>query len=461
MPGGGWVSTHQDVTEQRSTEMRIRHLARHDSLTDLPNRLMFRETMEAAKARIDRGQMLAVLAIDLDHFKAVNDTLGHGAGDAVLTMVADRLRACCRETDMVARLGGDEFAVLSAQVDRPNDAAVLAARIVKQIGEPFVLDTHNVMIGASVGIALAPGDGSDADTLLNNADLALYRAKKEGRGAFHFFEQSMDAALQQRRAVEQGLRQALTRNEFRLVFQPLFNLVQNRICGLEALLRWYHPERGTIAPAEFVPIAEETGLIVAIGAWVLRESCKAAAHWPEDVSISVNLSTLQFRNRNLVDEVEQALQQSGLNPARLELEITESLLLADGPATLAVLHDLRKLGVRVAMDDFGTGYSSLAYLRSFPFDKIKIDQSFVKELSSKEDSRAIVGAVIGLGRSLGMATIAEGIETEDQLQVVRDQGCTEVQGFLLSPPLPQSAIDRLFREKAGMEEWTRSVRRAD
>jgi len=305
---------------------------------------------------------------------------------------------------------------------------------------------------------VAPGDGDNAETLLKNADLALYRAKHDGRGAYHFFEKGMDAALQERRALEMGLRQALVRNEFRLVFQPLFNLKEGRICGLEALLRWYHPERGTIAPSDFIPIAEEVGLIVPIGEWVLREACRAAASWPDHVHIAVNLSTVQFRNRNLFQQVKAALAEAGLNAERLELEVTESLLLVDSASTLQTLFDLRKLGVRISMDDFGTGYSSLSYLRSFPFDKIKIDRSFVHDMSAEEDSQAIVKAVIGLGRSLGMSTAAEGVETETQLELVRDQGCTEVQGFLFSPPLPASAIDRLFSEAGGMDAWTRTLR---
>ncbi|MEX0852296.1 MAG: EAL domain-containing protein [Bauldia sp.] len=456
---GGWVATHEDVTEQHGDELRIRHLARHDPLTDLPNRLVFRESMTAAEDGIADGRTFAVLAIDLDRFKSVNDTLGHAVGDAVLKMVADRLKAAVRDSDVAARLGGDEFAILSSALAHPEDAAVLAERIVRQIGEPFVYDGHNIEIGASIGIAVAPGDGRNADTLLKNADLALYRAKTEGRGAYHFFEQDMDAALQRRRVLETGLRQAIARNELRLVFQPVFNLADNRVSGLEALVRWYHPERGTISPAEFIPIAERSGLIIPIGEWVLRQACAAAASWPDDITVSVNLSAVQFRSRGLLQHVRSALQDSGLRPQRLELEVTESLLLAEVEFTLPTLHQLRGLGVRVSMDDFGTGYSSLSYLRSFPFDKVKIDQSFVRDLASGEGGRAIVSAVIGLGRSLGMSTTAEGVETEDQLDLVRDQGCTEVQGFLLSPPLPASAVDKLFAKATGTHEWTRTLAR--
>jgi diguanylate cyclase (GGDEF)-like protein len=457
MPDGGWVATHHDITDQRRSEARIRHLARHDALTDLPNRLMFGESMSAAEGRIRRRETVGVLAIDLDHFKSVNDTLGHTVGDTILTMVADRLRNSCRDGDLVARLGGDEFAILTGALEHPRDAAALAERIVRTMAEPFDGSDHNVLIGASVGIAVAPGDGLNGESLLRNADLALYRAKRDGRGAYHFFEPGMDAALQERRALELGLRQALALDQLRLVFQPLFNLRERRICALEALLRWDHPERGTIAPADFIPIAEDSGLIVAIGEWVLRRACAVAVTWPGDVHLAVNLSTVQFRNPGLVDQVKAALDDSGLQAGRLEIEVTESLLLLDGDSTLGTLYRLSQLGVTISMDDFGTGYSSLSYLRSFPFDKIKIDQSFIRDLAGKEDSRAIVNAVIGLGRSLGMSTTAEGVETEAQLDAVREQGCTEVQGFLFSPPLPEAAVARLFGDAAGMAEWTRAL----
>jgi diguanylate cyclase (GGDEF)-like protein len=459
MPDGGWVATHQDITEQRRQEVRVHHLARQDSLTDLPNRLAFNEKMEDAEQRIRRRERLAVLAIDLDHFKIVNDTLGHGVGDKVLREAAARLRSCCRGGDDVFRLGGDEFAILTSQLDAERDAAIIASRAVSRMAEPMEIDGHSIVIGASIGIAVAPGDGTSSDALMKNADLALYRAKNEGRGAYHFFERGMDADLQERRMIEGGLRKALVQNEFRLVFQPLFNLAEQRISCLEALLRWYHPERGTIAPADFMPIAEDSGLIVAMGEWVLREACRTAAAWPSDVNVAVNLSTVQFRNRGLLQQIRAALSESGLPAQRLELEVTESLLMGDAEATLNTLHQLRALGVRIAMDDFGTGYSALSYLRSFPFDKIKIDKSFVHDISAKDGSRAIVTAVIGLGRSLGMSTAAEGVETEAQLELVRGQGCTEVQGFLFSPPLPASSVARLFQRTDGVEEWMETLRR--
>ena len=449
---GCWIALYHDV---RNSESRVRHLARHDALTDLPNRLMFREIMEGAEQRIKRCETLAVLAIDLDRFKTVNDTLGHGVGDTVLRQVAERLRTSCREGDFVSRLGGDEFAIFTGQLEHPTDAATIADRVVRQIAEPFDVDGHNIMIGASVGIAVAPGDGQTGETLLKNADLALYRAKNDGRGAYHFFERGMDAILQERRALQLSLRHAIEQSEFRLVFQPLFNLKEGRVCCLEALLRWHHPERGTIAPNEFMAVAEDTGLIVAIGEWVLREACVAAIAWPDDVRVAVNLSAVQFHNRGLSQHIKAALEASGLRPDRLELEVTESSLLAKSEATQRVLNELRQLGVRISMANFGTGNSSLSYLSSFPFDKIKIDQSFVRDLPANEGSRAIVKAVIGLGRSLGMSTTAQGIETVAQLDLVRQQGCTEVQGFLLSPPLPGSVVTKLFAKTSGIEEWIR------
>jgi diguanylate cyclase (GGDEF)-like protein len=448
MADGGWVATHEDVTEQRRIEARVRHLARHDALTDLPNRVLLQEEMEKLQARIQRRENVAILCLDLDHFKTVNDTLGHGIGDQVLVTVAKRLRESSRETDIVSRLGGDEFAILAHSLEGPGDAATIAERIVRSVAQPMEIDGHHITIGTSIGIAVAPYDGHDTEMLLKNADLALYRAKSEGRGAYHFFEKGMDEALQHRRALEQGLRVALARGEFRLMYQPLLNLADNRICCLEALLRWDHPERGLIPPSEFIPIAEETGVINAIGEWVLREACRTAADWPEDVRVAVNLSAVQFKSRSLVDHVAAALNDARLAPTRLELEVTESLLLADTELTLQTLHRLRELGVHISMDDFGTGYSSLSYLRAFPFDKIKIDRSFIKALGPEDDSRAIIKAVIGLGQSLGMSTTAEGIETEAQLAAVREQGCNEVQGFLFSPPLPASGIGDLLRQES-------------
>jgi diguanylate cyclase (GGDEF)-like protein len=447
MKDGGWVSTHEDITEQRQNEARIRHLARHDALTDLPNRIEFLEQMAKTEAGLSRGEMAAVLYIDLDHFKAVNDTLGHAVGDEVIKQASARLWGTTRETDVLARLGGDEFALLMRPIDSAADAARVADRIIKSIGAPMNIAGQQVEIGTSVGIAVGPGDGVKTDTLVKNADLALYKAKSEGRSTYHFFEAGMDAVLQQRRSIETGLRLALQRDELRLVFQPLLGLEENRVICVEALLRWDHEGR-TISPIEFIPIAEETGLIVAIGEWVLREATKMAATWPGDVRVAVNLSPIQFKNRDLVSVVKSALTDARFPADRLELEITESLLLAENDTNLAALHDLRAMGVRISMDDFGTGYSSLSYLRSFPFDKIKIDRSFMRDLTSRSDSQAIIKAVIGLGQSLGMSTTAEGVETEEQLAMVRAHGVSEVQGFLFSPPLPPAALTNLLHSEA-------------
>ncbi|OAM80025.1 putative bifunctional diguanylate cyclase/phosphodiesterase [Devosia elaeis] len=447
MKDGGWVSTHEDITEQRQAEARIRHLARHDALTDLPNRIEFLEQMARTEAGLKRGEMAAVLYIDLDHFKAVNDTLGHAVGDEVIKQAAVRLWGTTRETDLLARLGGDEFALLLRPIEEVDQAARVADRIVKAMRTPMNIGGQQIEIGASVGIAVGPGDGTSTDQLVKNADLALYKAKSEGRSTYHFFETGMDAELQQRRSIEAGLRLAMQRNELRLMYQPLLGLGENRVSCVEALLRWDHDER-TISPAEFVPVAEDTGLIVPIGEWVLHEACRAAAAWPSGVRVAVNLSPVQFRQKDLVGQVKAALSEARLEPTRLELEITESLLLTDSEATIAALHDLRAMGVRICMDDFGTGYSSLSYLRSFPFDKIKIDRSFMADLTTRNDSRAIIKAVIGLGQSLGMVTTAEGVETEEQLAMVRDFGVSEVQGFLFSPPLQPSTLANLLHSEA-------------
>jgi len=449
MTGGGWLSTHEDVTEQHGHEEKIRHLARHDALTDLPNRVLFREEMDKIEARMGGGEIMAVLQVDLDRFKDVNDTLGHAVGDAVLIEVARRMREASRESDVVARIGGDEFALLVGPLDNARQAARIADRIVKSVARPLSIDGNQIMIGASIGIAMAPPDGTDPETLLKNADLALYQAKGDGRGAYRFFEQGMDEALRNRRALELSLRDALAGEQFRLVFQPLFNLAENRIAGLEALLRWDHPERGLVPPGDFLPVAEETGMIVRIGDWVLHQACRAAAGWPESVRVAVNLSPMQFKHRGLPEAIRSALAESNLPPDRLELEITEHLLATDTEATLATLGRLRAMGVRIALDDFGLEHSSLRHLQCFRFDKVKIDRSFVRSLLGGEDSMAVVTAMIGLGHSLGLATTAEGIETEEELEAVRAHGCEEVQGFLFSAPLPASAIDALLATTSG------------
>ncbi len=430
----------RDITERRRAEQerllaqeKLAHMARHDVLTGLPNRVLFRERLERVLA--EGAGPMAVLYLDLDGFKAVNDTLGHPAGDTLLREVAERLQSCVRGCDLVARLGGDEFAIVQGAVSERADARALAHRIVELLGEPFTLSGQLVVIGASVGVAMAPKDGSSADDLLKAADIALYNAKAEGRGTYSFFDPSMDSHLQARHAIQLALHGALARGEFELRYQPLVDLGTNRVSSFEALLRWTHPERGMISPADFIPVAEETGLIVQIGEWALREACRTAAGWPEQVSVAVNLSPVQFRSKTLIGAVRNALRVSGLAPGRLYLEITESVLLQDNTANLECLQELRRLGVRIAMDDFGTGYSSLGYLRSFSFDKIKLDRSFVRDLPNAMECQAILRAVAGLASGLGIATTAEGIETDEQLVVVRASGYKEGQGYLFGKPI--------------------------
>jgi len=443
MSDGGWVSTHKDVTEQCRAEQRIAHMAGHDALTGLPNRLLFREGMEQALAAPDRDNSVAVLSIDLDCFKEVNDTHGHPAGDALLRGVADRLRRCVGD-GMVARLGGDEFAMIRVGAQSAEDVVLLAERILKTLGEPMKVEGHDIRVGSSIGIAIAPAHGDDPDELLKHADTALYRAKADGRRTFRLFEPEMNIQALARRSLEADLRGALDRGEFELHYQPFVNVLSNQVTGFEALIRWNHRDKGLIPPADFIPLAEETGLINPIGDWVLRQACMDAADWPAGLQIAVNLSPVQLRNRALPRLVILALAAARLDPKRLELEITETALLKDDEALLASLHHLRALGVRIAMDDFGTGYSSLKYLRSFPFDKIKIDRSFVNELGVRLDSAAIVRAVAELGRSLAMTTTAEGVETEAQLAHLKHEGCTEVQGYLFSRPRPAGELASLI-----------------
>lgn len=437
----GWVATLEDVSTRKANEARADAMARLDPLTSLPNRLLLRERLEEALARLQRtGEACALLLIDLDRFKPVNDTLGHPIGDALLAKVADRLRSTVRPTDTVARIGGDEFVILQTGIREPAHTQALARRLVDLIGRTYMVEGHLLTIGASVGVAFAPADGTSADKLLKNADLALYRAKLDGRGTYRFFEPEMDARMQARRRLELDMRQALARREFQLHYQPQLQLDADRLIGCEALIRWKHPERGMISPLDFIPLAEEIGLIVPIGEWVVRQACRDATTWPDGMSVAVNVSPAQFKNDRLVETIISALASSGLAAKRLEVEITEGVLLEESEKTLQTLHRLRELGVRVSMDDFGTGYSSLSYLRSFPFDKIKIDRSFVKDLTSKPDGDAIIRAIAGLGKSLGMTTVAEGVETPEQMQRIRDEGCTDVQGYLISRPIPADDV---------------------
>ena len=444
LAGGGWLATHEDVTDRRRAEERIAHMARHDALTDLPNRMLLRERLEHELKRVKRGENLAVLCLDLDHFKSVNDTLGHPIGDELLKLVADRLRGCTREPDTIARLGGDEFAIIMTQMHQPRDAAALSRRIRDSIVKPYQVDGHQIITDISIGISIAPIDGVEPDQLLKNADMALYGAKGDGRGMYRFFEQEMDKRMKERRGLEMDLRQALSNGEFELHYQPLVNLQTNEITAFEALLRWNHPAKGLISPADFVPIAEETGLIVSIGEWVLRVACKETANWPAHVKVAVNLSPAQLKSKNLMTIVMSALEDSGMRAERLQLEITETMLMQNTFATLGTLHQLRKLGVQIAMDDFGTGYSSLSYLRSFPFDKIKIDRSFIADLSNGAEPRAIVHAVAGLAKCLNMISTAEGVETQQQLDTLQAVGCTEMQGYLFSRARPAGEVMQLF-----------------
>ncbi len=449
---GGWVATYEDATERRRAEERIVFMARHDALTGLPNRMLFAERIEAAISQIGRVHNgFAVLSLDLDHFKQVNDTLGHPVGDALLRSVAERLQASVREVDTVARLGGDEFAILQPGLDKPDDAAILARRIVEVLSAPYEIEGNRLTISVSIGIAIAPGDGKAYDKLLKSADVALYLAKADGRAIWRFFEPEMDVRLQVRRALELDLRDALVNNEFQVFYQPIYDLHENKIGGFEALLRWNHPTRGLVAPTEFISLAEEIGLIVPLGEWVLATACAEAASWPKYIKLAVNVSVAQFKNELFVPMVTDNVRAASLSPRRLELEITESLLLNNTAATLAKLHQLRDFGIHIAMDDFGTGYSSLSYLRSFPFDKIKIDQSFIRTMSDKDGSRAIVRAITAMGGSLGIRTTAEGVETHEQLAWLRATGCDEAQGYLFSRPVPANKIPRLLMEWNGLK----------
>jgi diguanylate cyclase (GGDEF)-like protein len=442
MEGGGWVATYEDVTAQRSAEARIRFLALHDALTSLPNRTLFRERLEGALARRDVAGVPALLCLDLDNFKIVNDTMGHPIGDALLKAVGERLSSCVRGADVVARLGGDEFAVLHDATSL-EDALALARRITEVVGRPYHIDGRRVITGVSIGIALADRPGLTADLLHQNADLALYRAKAGGRSTWRVFAAEMEAEVQARLAIELDLREAMGRDELELFYQPQIDLLSGRLVGCEALMRWRHPERGLVPPSRFIPIAEDLGLITAMGQWALNRACADAAQWDEAVKVAVNLSPVQFTTGDVVPVVSEALRHSGLKPYRLELEITESVLLQDNPATLKTLQDLRALGVRIALDDFGTGYSSLSYLRHYPFDKIKIDRSFVSEIETRPDCAAIVDSIAILARTLGMSTTAEGIETEEQLRLVSLAGCTEGQGYYFGRPLPLNEMTLL------------------
>ncbi len=436
----GYHGVASDVTDRRAAQARVAYLAETDPVTGLTNRSKFSQELEQALSGAYGSGRATLFCLDLDRFKTVNDTMGHPVGDALLAEVGRRLSASVGEDWVVARIGGDEFALLLPECDRPDFAGDAAQRILANFDLPFTLDGADFSIGASIGIAVAPVDGSTPADLMKSADLALYRAKEEGRDTFRFFETGMDARADRRRRLEQGLRSALDSGQLFLVYQPIVDLSTNRISGFETLIRWRSPEFGMVSPVEFIPIAEESKLIVPIGEWILRTAMFEAAKWPCDVRVSINLSPVQFRNRRLLAVIVAGLDESGLTPNRLQVEITETTLLDAGEATLAMLRDLRALGVRVALDDFGTGYSSLNYLRKFPFDKVKVDKSFVDDIDGNPQSRAIVRAIMELTSALGMSTVAEGVEKLSQLFELRALGCDEVQGYVISAAIDADSI---------------------
>jgi diguanylate cyclase (GGDEF)-like protein/PAS domain S-box-containing protein len=445
------VNVVDDVTERRRADEKIAHLAHYDALTDLPNRVLFREQIERELQRTGRGDKFALLYIDIDEFKGINDSLGHHVGDELLKAVAARIKNCIRETDLIARLGGDEFAVIQTAIAGSADVVEFVTRIHEAIRQPYQCLGHQLSTDASIGIALAPQDGTDLDQLIKSADLAMYGAKAGGRRTHRFFQPSMDASAKARLTMEQDLRQALVDGGFEIHYQPLVNLQRDEVIGCEALLRWRHPERGMVSPAEFIPVAEDTGLIIELGEWVLRTACAEAATWPDHIRVAVNVSPVQLKSQALALKIMGALAASGLPASRLELEITEAVLIHDDETALAILHQLRAIGVRIALDDFGTGYSSLSYLKRFPFDKIKIDRCFVSDIAEIDGSSPIVQAVVNIAASRNMTTTAEGVETQQQKELLRTLGCTEMQGYLFSAAKPGAEVRKLFgtrREKA-------------
>lgn len=446
LANGGWIDVQEDITERHRAERKIAHMAAHDALTDLPNRALLVDRLEDALSRTNPMSQIAVHFLDLDEFKEVNDTLGHAAGDRLLKAVAERLLDCVRDRDVVARVSGDEFAIIQFDVLSADQARVLADRILEIVTSPYEIAGNSVKIGTSIGIAVSPNDGADVESLLRNADLAMYRAKHDGRGLYRFFDRQMSAEVQARHTLKADLQDALAKQQLELFYQPQISIAENKMAGLEALLRWHHPERGLVPACEFIPLAEETGLIVPIGAWVLQEACAQSQTLPDHIGVAVNVSSVQLRQKNFVETVILALGNSGLAPHRLELEITESMLTEATGATLAQLRQLHDLGVRIALGDFGTGYSSLSYLRTLPIDKIKIDRSFVKDLQSGGDNALIlVRSVANIGSTLGMEVCAEGVETMEQLLTISHEGCTTMQGYLFSQPLNLCDVQKMLK----------------
>ena len=439
---GGYVTTYLDITDRKRDQETIGRLAHHDALTGLPNRALFHDRIRLGLARVKRGDTLALHCLDLDRFKSVNDTLGHPVGDSLLKAVAHRLIGTIRDTDTVARLGGDEFAIIQVAPKSLAEVERVAKRVIAELSEPFIIGENSISIGTSIGIAMAPPNGIDVEQLMKNADMALYRTKSLGRGTFGFFEENMHERLQSRHQIAMGLREAIANGKFELHYQPIVNVKTRKIAGCEALIRWSHPERGLIPASEFIPIAEECGLIGQIGDWVLKTACAEAKHWPDDIWVAVNISAAQFRGQDLIDKVTDA--SNGFPLSRLIIEITETLLMKDREVATVTLDRLRKMGVRFAIDDFGTGFSSLSYLQSFPFDKIKVDRSFVSAIANHKRSTTLRRSIIQLGYNLGMTSVAEGVETEQQLDLLRAEGCVEAQGFLFSRAVPAAKVRTLF-----------------
>lgn len=441
---------HHDLEERKRVEQSIRHIAHHDALTGLPNRSLFRDRLTHAMAQADRyHQKLAVMFLDLDRFKAINDTLGHNVGDQLLKIAAERLRSCVRDSDTVARLGGDEFTVIVEDIVEDHDAAAVAQKILDTLSQPFNLYGHEVFISVSVGVTLYPSDDENADNLLRNADSAMYRAKEFGRNNFQFYVAEMNIKARERLRLESSLRRALDRNEFMLYYQPRVSLESGRVIGAEALLRWRHPEMGLVPPSEFIPILDETGMIIPVGDWALREACRQNREWQDmglpPIRVAVNLSVRQFIQKDLADTIVRALEAANLSAEHLEVEITEDLFLEHNQTNIITLARLKNMGIHISIDDFGTGYSSLSYLKRLPIDTLKIDQSFVRDIGDP-DNKAIASAIIAMAASLRLNVLAEGVETDEQLAFLRAQGCNEIQGFSFSHPLPADEFAQLLRE---------------